>query len=285
MLYKQQKTICAGLILILAAGVASSQTSTAERQTFEVASVKPARSETGRFTMNGGPGTSDPGRISYANIMLRRILLNAYEVKNYQISGPEWLDTARFDITARVPDGTTMERFRAMLRNLLETRFQMKIHRESRELPIYALVAAKNGPKIKPSVKAPPNGVPGEDQLATIRGDEGKDGFPALSLRAPGLVIETKDGLARITAKEVPLTKLTDLLSGQVGRPVIDTTGLPEDYSFVLYFTPEGVNTGDHAEPSIFGALQEQLGLRLEARKGPVEMLVIDQALRIPTEN
>jgi uncharacterized protein (TIGR03435 family) len=275
----------AGLLMVLAVGVATSQTITSEQQTFEVASVKPAKSENGRFTMNGGPGTSDPGRISYTNIMLRRILLNAYEVRNYQISGPEWLDTARFDITAKLPDGTTMEQFRAMLRNLLETRFKMKIHRESRELPIYALLTAKNGPKIEPSVKDAPNGVPGEDQLATIRAFEGRDGFPALSLRAPGLVIETMNGRTRITAKDVPLTKLADLLSGQVGRPVIDTTGLADDYSFVLYFTPEGVNTGDNSEPSIFGALQEQLGLRLEARKGPVELLVIDQAEKVPTEN
>lgn len=280
------RTFHAGLLTILAVGVAASQTIATERLTFEVASVKPAKSESGRFTMNGGPGTADPGRISYTNIMLRRILLNAYEVRNYQISGPEWLDTARFDITAKLPDGTTMEQFRAMLRNLLETRFKMKVHRESRELPIYALLTAKNSPKMKLGVKdAAPVGVPGEEQLATIRASEGKDGFPALSLSTPGLVIETKNGRARITAKEAPLTKLADLLSGQVDRPVIDSTGLADDYSFVLYFTPEGVNTGDNSEPGIFGALQEQLGLRLEARKGRVELLVIDQAEKVPTEN
>jgi uncharacterized protein (TIGR03435 family) len=118
-----------------------------------------------------------------------------------------------------------------------------------------------------------------------IQSAEGKDGFPALSLRAPGLVIETKGGRARMTAKEVPMTKLADLLSGQVGRPVVDMTGLAGNYSFVVYFTPEGPNSADGSEPSIFGALQEQLGLRLEARKGPVELLVIDHAEKVPTEN
>ena len=112
-----------------------------------------------------------------------------------------------------------------------------------------------------------------------------KDGFPALSLPVGGLVIETRNGRARVTAKEVPLTQFADLLSGQLGRPVVDMTGLAGNYSFVAYFTPEGPNSADGSEPSIFAALQEQLGLRLEARKGPVELLVINHAEKIPTGN
>ena len=275
-----------GLLTIVASGVASSQTATTDELRFEVASVKPARSVSGRFTMNGGPGTSDPVRITYTNIMLRRILLSAYEVKNYQISGPGWLDTLRFDITAKVPDGTTKDQFQLMLQNLLITRFKMTVHRESKELPIYALLGAKNGPKIRATAEdGASSGKPSEDQLAMIQSAEGKDGFPALSLRAPGLVIETKGGRARVTAKEVPMTKLADLLSGQLGRAVVDMTGLAGNYSFVVYFTPEGPNSADGSEPSIFGALQKQLGLRLEARKGPVELLVIDHAEKVPTEN
>jgi uncharacterized protein (TIGR03435 family) len=278
--------LCVGLSMIVASGVTSSQTATTKELRFEVSSVKPASSASGRFTMNGGPGTSDPGRISYTNIMLRRIILRAYEVKNYQISGPDWLDTLRFDITAKVPDGTTKEQFQAMLRNLLFTRFKMNIHRESKELPIYALLVARNGPKIKARAgDAASTGKLAEDQLAIIQPAEGKDGFPALSLRTPGLVIETKNGPARVTANEVPMTKLADLLSGQVGRPVIDMTGLVGYYSFVVYFTPEGPNSADGSEPSIFGALQEQLGLRLEPRRGPVELLMIDHAEKVPTEN
>src|SRR4029077_5103282 len=88
MLHNQQACILAAII---AAGIASAQPA------FEVASVKPAKSETGRFTMDGGPGTNDPGRISYTNIMLRRVLLAAYDFRNYQISGPDWLNTLRFD--------------------------------------------------------------------------------------------------------------------------------------------------------------------------------------------
>jgi uncharacterized protein (TIGR03435 family) len=237
-------------------------------QTFEVASVKPSTATNGRVVIK-----NDPGRISYSNIMLKRVLLDAYDVKNYQISGPDWLDTLRFDITAKVPDGASKEDAKAMFRDLLTARFRMTVHRELKELPIYALLVAKNGPKIK-EVKAKSAESPSKEQLATMMRDEGKDGFPVLSLQPGGLVIETRGGRGRITAKEVPLAKLADLLSGELGRPVIDSTALLGNYSFVAYFTPERSETGSNS--FIFAALQEQLGLRLEARKGPVELLVID---------
>jgi uncharacterized protein (TIGR03435 family) len=236
-------------------------------QTFEVASVKPSAG--GKAMMK-----SDPGRIGYSNVTLKRVLMSAYDVKDYQISAPEWLSTARFDITATFAEHTDVN---AMLRDLLATRFKMTVHRESKELPIYSLVVAKNGPKIKPAS----SGAPDEEQLATMQKDQGRDGFPVLSLRPGGLVIETRSGRGRITGKEIPIAKLADLLSGQVGRPVFDMTELAGKFSFSLYFSPDGA--GD--EPPLFAALQEQLGLRLDARKGPVELLVIDHVERVPTEN
>jgi uncharacterized protein (TIGR03435 family) len=222
---------------------------------------------------------SDPGRISYTNITLKRVLMSAYNLKSYQISGPDWLETLRFDITAKAPEGATKEQIQSMMQNLLATRFKMSVHRDSKELPVYALVVAKNGPKIKP-VSAE---SPGEEELAGMKANEGKDGFPVLSLQAPALIVETRSGRGRISAKVVPITRLADVLWGETGRPVFDVTGLTGNYSFVVYFAPEG--STDASEPSIFAALQEQLGLRLEARKGPVELLVIDHAEKIPTEN
>jgi uncharacterized protein (TIGR03435 family) len=283
-LLNQQKSraLNLGLIVMGAAGLSSSQTAQ-DRLAFEVASVKRSASSSGRFAMSGGPGTTDPGRISYTNIMLRRVLLAAYDFSNYQISGPDWLNTLRFDITAKVPDRATKEQFQSMLRNLLATRFQMTVHRESKELPIYALVTAKGGPKLRASVD---EGVrPAEEQLPIVRPEEGKDGFPPVTLRTPGLIIETKNGRARLTAKDVPLSKLADWLSGRLDRPVVDMTGLAAHYSFALYFTPEGTSAADRSEPGIPAALQEQLGLRLEARRGTVEFLVIDHAEKVPTGN
>ena len=95
----------------------------------------------------GGPGSNDPGRIHYPYMSLKNILMNAYDVKNFQIVGPGWLDTERFDITATMPPATTKEQFRVMLQNLLAERFKMTVHRETKELPMYSLVVAKGGRK------------------------------------------------------------------------------------------------------------------------------------------
>jgi len=271
-----QKQHCLVVALSLGCSLSSAQT-------FEVASVKASPVESsGRFTMNGGPGTADPGRISYSNVMLRRVLLNAYDVNNYQLIGPDWLNTLRYDINATVPSGASRAQFQLMLRNLLETRFRMRSHWETRELSVYALLVEKNGPKIKATAPAEKRV---EDQLADVGRAEGRDGFPEVTLRTPGMVMETKNGAARITAKEVSMKKLADMLTGQAGRPVVDMSGPKGDFSFVLYFTPVGPNAGNSSEPGLFAALVEQLGLRLEARKVGVAHLVIDGAEKVPTEN
>jgi uncharacterized protein (TIGR03435 family) len=152
--------------------------------TFDAASVKPAAPPTpdgrGMIMMagpTGGPGTKDPGRIHYPYMSLKNILMNAYDVKNFQIVGPGWLDTERFDITATMPPDTTKEQFRAMLQNLLAERFKMTVHRETKELPMYSLVVAKGGPKMKEAAELPapkdegdapppPSPVPSQDEGA-----------------------------------------------------------------------------------------------------------------------
>jgi len=250
-------------------------------QTFEALSVKPAESGTGQLSTKGGPGTSDPGRIDYRNIMLKRVLLRAYDMKNYQIVGPDWLDTLRFDVLATLPGSATNEQFQAMLRDLLATRFKMAAHRETREMPIYKLVLAKGGAKIQPDGASQTQ----EEQLASIRPVDGRDGFPVLSLAAPGLVIEGRNGRVRVTARAATMAKFADVLSGQTGRAVVDSTGLAGSYNFVLYYAADDPGAAGSAENTIFGALPEQLGLRLEAHKGPVDLLVIDHIEKVPSGN
>ncbi|HTP30807.1 MAG TPA: TIGR03435 family protein, partial [Candidatus Acidoferrales bacterium] len=133
-----------------------------QSMTFEVASVKPAQPPTpdgqGRIFMrgpSGGPGTKDPGRITYPYMTLKNILMTAYNVKNYQINGPSWLDSERFDVTATMPPETTKEQLQVMLQNLLIERFKMSIHREKKELPMYSLVVTKAG-KLKESAATTP---------------------------------------------------------------------------------------------------------------------------------
>jgi uncharacterized protein (TIGR03435 family) len=253
-------------------------------QSFDVASVKPAHPPdgTGRFTMNGGPGTSDPGRLSYTNIPLKRVLLSAFDVKQWQVSGPDWLNTERFDIVANVPEGATKEQCQAMLRNLLLERFRMKVHRETRVEPIYALVVGKDGVKLNPPEAHVADAAP--EELAVVKRQEGKDGFPTLSLAA-GVVIETKGGRARVTCRKTSLAKFAEFLAGRLGRPVVDVTTVAGEFDFDLYFAADGVAAEGVTDPDLFGAVQQQLGLKLEARKGPVEFLVIDHVESTPTQN
>ena len=250
-------------------------------QSFDTASVRPSSSSSPLFTMNGGPGTNDPSRITYANVPLRRVLLAAFDVRNYQLTGPDWLNTLRYDITANVPAGATKELLQPMLQNLLVSRFQMTIRHEARELPVYAMVIGKGGLKIK----ATGTGAQPEEQIATVKQQEGKDGLPVLDLGASGLVIETKNGRARISARAIPLARLADMLSGRLGKPVLDKTGLAGTFDFTLYFRPDGTPLDTAIDPDIFIAMQEQLGLKLEATRSTVDMLIVDRAEKTPTEN
>src|SRR5947209_8710373 len=159
-------------------------------QSFEVASIKPAPppSDPHKFMvgMRGGPGTPDPGQITYSNVTIRNVLMNAYDVKEFQISGPAWLNNERYDITAKVPPGTTKEQFKLMLQNLLAERFKVTLHHETKDLPMFALVVAKGGSKLKESAPLPPpptDGGPGEapnSYGAAPKTTFNKDGMPQL---------------------------------------------------------------------------------------------------------
>jgi uncharacterized protein (TIGR03435 family) len=303
--------------------------------TFEVASIKPAAPPTpdgqGRIFMrgpSGGPGTKDPGRISYPFMSLKSILMIAYDVKNYQITGPAWLDTERFDITATMPPDTTKEQFHIMLQNLLADRFKMTLHREKKELPMYSLVVAKGAPKMKESAPNNPvadgDGTPGPPPLPPGPPKIGPDGFPILPAGVagrPGLFMMMMPGRARLTATQQTMQDFANRLTSQLNRPVVDSTGLTAKYDFILTYAPdpnEGpggrggpggglfvavgppgggrgpapgpgsdstfIPEGDAPQP-LFGALQSQLGLKLEPKKGDVDIIVIDRMEKTPTEN
>jgi uncharacterized protein (TIGR03435 family) len=293
--------------------------------TFEVASVKPAAPIAGNrimVMMRGGPGSPDPGQITYTNVTVKNVLMTAYGVKGFQITGPGWLDSERYDIVAKLPRGATKAEFMVMLQNLLAERFKLTLHREKKDLPMYALVVGKNGPKLKESVDdpapkegdAPKAGGPADGPVVMGRLPMGKDGFPVLPPGAAGrgsTAIMMMNGNARMTASKQPMAGLAEMLSGQLDLPVVDMTGLTAKYDFTLYFAPEalvGMRLGAppapgpppgeggggvpdasapdaQSNPSLFTALQEQLGLKLEQRKGPVDLLVIDHLEKAPIEN
>ncbi len=250
--------------------------------TFEVAAIKPADPDTHGGSIQFMPG----GGLKVTGIPLRGMITFAYDVRDFQVSGgPGWMGTERFDVMARPDDAaavdgqvdfdkmnddqrkTMRDQITERLRALLADRFQLLVHKETKDQPIYALVVSKNGPKLQETKE-----TGNQQSMMTNRG--------------------------RSQAHAVPVALLAQVLSGITGRPVIDKTGLTAKYDFVLEWTPDagadaraqgfgdGVTEPAPAPggPTIFTALQEQLGLKLEAQKGPVQNIVIDRAEK-PSEN
>ena len=221
-------------------------------QSFDVASVKPDKSQTGVDRIKVLKGS-----LIIENVSLKRCIGMAYgiaEGRDYLFSGPDWLDSEHFDILAKFPEETPEPEVLAMLQNLLKERFHFAFHGETRELNAYALVIGKGGPKLKPSA-AP----------------EGSYRFKALGGHAVG--------------SSISMGMLADRLSRpdfQLDRRVVDLTGLKGAFDFTLDWCPMSV---DADGPSIFTALQEQLGLKLEARKVPLEVMVVDRVNRVPAAN
>lgn len=219
---------------------------------FDAASVKPlsalpvtAGRKGGRGP--GGPGTADPGRIHYAAIRLKDLIINAYGVKDFQIVGPDWLnddgEKTRFAIDATMPPSTTKEQLRLMLQNLLADRFKLEIHRETRDLPKYSLTVARNGIKMKESVESQP---PGPEAASPPRGGPGREsldqyGFPIFPRRPEGgawtLLI---NGRGRLGVDRATIQDLVNaLMNSHLRSLVTDDTGLKGKYDFLLtYATP-----------------------------------------------
>ncbi len=285
------------------------------RLTFEVASIKPAAPPTdGRIMvmMRGGPGDrNDPGRVNWVNVSIRDMLRTAYDVRDYQITGPDWLNGTRFDVTAKLPQSTTKEQYAVMWQNLLKDRFGMVMHRESKELPAYGLVVAKGGPKMPKAQEDPPTG---DGEAPAIGGGAGGAKFGPGGPGGPirnGMVMMR--GMGHMEAKGVPMTQLVNMLSNLLDRPVVDETALTGNWDIKLDYTPDESTNGmmakaramgampmprpdggegrgpaegvDGGGVSLFTAVQAQLGLKLESKKLPLDMVVIDRIEKAPTEN
>jgi uncharacterized protein (TIGR03435 family) len=264
---------------------------------FEVASVKrvlPADQKRPAFLpafalesmgFQGGPGTKDPGRVKYEEVSLKMLLARAYHVKSEQVSGPDWLDSERYTVVANVPSGADADQVRVMLQRLLAERFQIVLHRETKEVSVYRLRVAKNGPKLKPAEELD-KPADADARNARMRADVAK-----MMARSAENARQGIKGLPSrwFTLPNATLEKFADMLSSHVDRPVKDMTGLDGHYSFELHWNPErGVSTdADEAQlgTSIFTALQEQLGLRLEAGKEEIAMLLVDKAEKEPASN
>jgi len=245
--------------------------------TFEVASIKPADIAPGDgYTMwlKGGPGTNDPTRIDYHNASLGDLICRAYGVEAYQIVGPEWLQTELYQIAATVAAGSSKEQFQSMLRNLLADRFKVQLHRDRKEMEIYSLIVAKGGPRFKAHVDRPT-----DDHPQAFGSKTDSEGYPVI----PSAGMAVINGHARLKTPNAGMDSITGMLAGQLHSPVNNDTGLTGKYDFELFWITQP-GAGDNG-PDLVGAVQEQLGLKLERRKAPVDVVVIDRAEKTPTAN
>jgi uncharacterized protein (TIGR03435 family) len=254
---------------------------------FDVVSIKPDKSENGMIRM-----MNKPDGYSGTNVTLKMVLEMAYGIKEDLISGePSWVDSTNFDIEAKLTpedvaalknltdDQRSLAR-RHMFQVFLADRFQLKAHVETKQLPVYELVLAKNSSKMKEA-------TPGDTYANGIKGPDGVAHAGMMRIGGEGSGVE-------LTAQGIPVTSLVAMLSRQVHRTVLDKTGLTGKYDVTLKWTPDdgpgGMSraaddgsSGD-APPNLFTAVQEQLGLKLQPAKGPVDTLVIDHVEK-PSEN
>ena len=250
--------------------------------TFEVASVKPNK-DGGPSSVRATPG----GMLTVTNNNLRNIIRNAFGITNAQIvGGPAWIDEDRFDITARAAGPFTQAEGVVMLRALLAERFALRTHPESRELPVYRLALARKDGTLGPQMKKAD--VDCEALFAAVKAG-GKMPPPGPNGSLPcGLSVRPGQGI--ITGNAVAMEQLARNLTGGVGRIVVDKTGLTGYYDLNVTFTPEpgqpqapgapAAQPADPSAPSLFTALQEQLGLKLEPGREPIEVVVIDRVER-----
>jgi uncharacterized protein (TIGR03435 family) len=237
----------------------------------------------------GGPGTKDPERWTAQNSALQSLVQIAYNVMPYELFGPDWMGSERYNIEAKVPARATRAQFLVMLQNLLAERLHLKVHRETREMPLYDLVIAKNGSKLRDVAADGSEGGDKPTQLPSRTFDA--SGFPTLP---PGnqsymRMIAVKGGMAASKRGHAEsMEQLITMLSVQLRIPVKDATGLKGKFDYTLqWISPNEAASADAQPdgPTLFEAVQQQLGLKLESKKGPVEVLVVDHADKTPVEN
>jgi uncharacterized protein (TIGR03435 family) len=307
--------------------IVSAVTALAQTPAFEVASIRSAAQITPEMIQAGKLHVGmkvDAARVDIGYLSLRDLIPLAFDVKPFQVTGPDWMVQQRFDIVATLPEGATKEQVPAMLRALLEERFKLKAHRENREQNVYALEVGKNGAKLKEApaeadqpapeakgdlvvgagdqqvrIRQSGGGQPGGGQNMTISG--GRNGTTRVSMA---------NGQMHMEMERVTMAEFAQMLTPMLDRPVVDRTELRGAFQIALDVSmqdmmqaaraagtlpagaalppgaggPAGLAASDPAGGAIFSSVQ-QLGLRLEKRKAPVETVVVDSVEKNPTEN
>lgn len=263
---RMRQVLVATTASLLAAAVLAQNSP--KRLAYEAASIRPAPDRSAGVGQSGGPGTGDPTRVKYGYFPLRLLLMVAYDLTSAQIDAEARIDGDRYNVVATVPPGTTVAEERVMLQNFLIDRFHLKLHLETRTVRRYELSIAKNGPKLMPH--SGPQPIPGNIGVAVSKDHN------------------------QMMARGAELKDLVRVISDDSATPVVDKTGLTGSYDFSFLYSREGLDgfrqPGGQAPdpsdaPTLATALEENLGLKLELKKGPLEVLVVDSAARTPTSN
>ena len=289
------------LVIALASSVLLAQ-APAGKLEFEVASIRPS-APTSLQTPQVNVGLRlDGSQARIASFTLKDLLATAYRIKAYQVSGPDWVGSDRFDLNAKLPAGTTSEQIPEMLQVLLADRFQLKFHREKRELPVYALVLGKTPLKLK---EVPPSPDDVDDS----------GGGPITNLAASGgatgVSVDLGHGSSynfannKFEAKKFSMDVLARMLERYLDRPIVNMTELKGKYDVTIDVTQEdyqamlirvAISAGLVLPPQVLQLVEgntptslmdslQQAGLKLDARKAPLDFLVVDQARKTPTDN
>lgn len=262
--------ILASFVVSAAMGIAQAPAGRPQFSEFEVASIKPtAPNASGRWIR-----MQSANQFAAQNHSVRTLLAAAYNLNVRAVSGgPQWVDSEHFDIVARTPGEVrpNLDEQMAMLRKLLADRFQLAFHREQKELQAYGLTVARSGPKLKASTESP-------------------DASPA---GPPPLIFVVSPQLVRLPGRSATMAEFASVLQrAALDYPVVDATGLTARYDFDLEFTPDetvfggvlGKGPENPEKPGLFAAVQQQMGLKLESGRRPVEILIIDRVER-PSAN
>jgi len=288
------KQLCAVVAGLLTLGSVASQAQ--ERLEFEVASVKPYSISQADASVTLGARV-DGAQVRMVGLTMRDLLASAYRVKVYQIVAPDWVSTERYDINAKLPSGVSPEKLPEMTEALLKDRFGLRMHREKKEMPVYALILGKPPLKLTEVVVDKNAPAPAAVEVSGTGG-------------ANGLSVNMGNGSSyslaggKFTAKKINAATAVGVLERFTDRPMMDLTELKGYYDFEFTVTPEELQTmmiraaisaGVQLPPQALRLLDsggnpivdavEQVGLKIESRRMPVEMIVIDQIQKTPTDN
>jgi uncharacterized protein (TIGR03435 family) len=286
-----------GVLLLSASTLLSGQAG----PTFEVASIRPSSEQVTQVTAGVRIAGS---QVRFVGLPLKEYIVNAFGVKPQQIVGPDWLGQGdqRFDLAATIPAGGSAEQLPQMLQALLADRFQMKAHRESREFPVYALGVAKSGPKLQPSQLPEPAAAAGEKPPPVEVVATGTNSGTSIDLGGGSSVAF---GNNQLVVRKMTMATFAELLTRFVDRAVVDQTGLTGAYDVVIDIAPEdyqglmirsAVNAGvalppqalrmlDNANTDPLSGPLRNVGLTLESRRAPLDVIVVDSISKTPTEN